>query len=157
MRLFRHVLMAMVAIAGARVDAARTFPVREAHPAETASLEVTHRDLITACVNGTPTDRRRWNMGTTGEQALVFTMATRPATRGARPSDPGHALVRFVPEAGHRYEVEVRTERPELYGTRRWERGAWKPVVRDRTIERGPDADDRIVSADPEWLDRACR
>jgi hypothetical protein len=130
--------------------------VREARHLQIAHLEVTHRDLITTCVNGTPTDRRRWDIGTTEEQALVFTMAAAPATRGTSPSDPGHALVRFVPQAGHHYEVEVRTERPELYGTRRWERGEWKPVVRDRTIERGPDADDRIVSGDPEWIDRAC-
>ena len=121
-----------------------------------ARLQVTHRDLITTCVNGAPTDRRRWDIGTAEEQALVFTMAARPATRGTRPSDPGHAVVRFVAEAGHQYEVEVRTERPELYGTRRWETGAWKPVVRDRTIERGPHADARIVSTDPQWIDREC-
>ena len=152
MRLFRHVLLAlaMVALAGTGADAAPSQP-------KTARLEVTHRDLVTTCLNGTPTDRRRSDIGTAGEQTLVFTMATHPATAGTRSSDPGYALVRFLPEAGHRYEVEVLTERPELYRTRRWERGAWKPVVRDRTIELGPDADDRIVSADPEWIDRACR
>jgi hypothetical protein len=62
---------------------------------------------------------------------------------------PGVATVRFALEAGHRYEVEVRA--PALsFSWRVWVQGEWKPVVRDRTV-------DRIVSSEPEWTSEGCQ
>jgi hypothetical protein len=61
---------------------------------------------------------------------------------------PGVAVVAFTLEAGHKYEVEVRAS-PTAFSSRTWERGEWKPVVRDRTI-------DRIVSGEPRWSGSVC-
>ena len=58
-------------------------------------------------------------------------------------ADPGTAIVAVHAEPGHRDEVEVRAD-ATTFSTRVWPKGAWMPVVRDRTSER-------IVSGDPEW------
>ena len=72
----------------------------------------------------------------------------RPGMAPAGDSDPGTALVRFTPEPGHRYDVEVRAD-ATTFSTRVWPKGAWLPVIRDRTTER-------IVSGDPEWAAPPC-
>ncbi len=73
----------------------------------------------------------------------------RPGMAPADGADPGTAIVRFSPESGHRYEVEVRAD-ATTFSTRVWPQGEWTPVVRDRTAER-------IVSSDPEWGAPPCQ
>jgi len=67
---------------------------------------------------------------------------------GMGSTEPGTAAVKFTPQAGHKYEIEVRAP-ADAYATRVWERGKWAPAVRDRTA-------DRIVSGEPEWTDQKC-
>jgi len=67
---------------------------------------------------------------------------------GDDPVKAGFATVKFTPEVGHKYEIEVRA--PTMSFPRRaWDRGTWKPVVRDRTA-------DRIISGEPEWSATGC-
>jgi HEAT repeat protein/beta-lactamase regulating signal transducer with metallopeptidase domain len=109
----------------------------------TADVRVTQRYLVPVELDGRPVEKnaRRWAL-TLREHSLAFTMRNEP--RGITPNaDPGVAVVTFTPEAGHRYEVEIRGPSGS-YATRVWTKGEWKPVVRDRTI-------DRIVSSDPTW------
>jgi hypothetical protein len=63
--------------------------------------------------------------------------------------DPGIAVISFTPEAGHKYEIEVRGD-AAAYSRRVWTKGEWQPVVRDRTT-------DTIVSSDPKWIETGCR
>jgi hypothetical protein len=72
----------------------------------------------------------------------------RPGRAPAGDADPGTAIVRFTPEPGHRYEVEVRAD-AAAFSARVWPKGHWTPVVRDRTT-------DRVVSGDPEWTAPPC-
>jgi hypothetical protein len=51
-------------------------------------------------------------------------------------------------DAEHKYEVEIRAP-ATTFASRVWKNGDWKPVVRDRTV-------DRIVSSEPEWLAAGC-
>lgn len=121
-------------------------PVAARTTAAKVSVEVTQRYLVPLCLEGAPVkgEERRWELDQK-EHALAFTMQKGPHTRQVPAGSPGIAVVRFTPEPGHRYEVEVRTSSPNSYGTRVWQRDEWKPVVRDRTV-------DRIVSSDPEWV-----
>lgn len=122
----------------------------------TADVRVTQRYLEPVCLNGAPVGAgaRSWRLGA-GTHSLAFTMRNDPR-QGAEPHQrvapkaaPGIASVSFTLQAGHRYEVEVRA--PAMaFSTRLWERGEWRPVVRDRTV-------DREVSGEPLWLDAGCR
>lgn len=111
--------------------------------APAGSLKVTQRHLVPVCRDAAavPAGTRAWS---TGERpiALTFTMRNQPRT-GTADAVPGYATVRFTPEPGHRYEIEVRSA-PQTFSRRVWAEGQWAPVVRDRTR-------DRIVSAEPEW------
>jgi hypothetical protein len=121
-----------------------------------AEVKVTQRYLEPVCLDGKPVTpgERRWGLSV-GAHSLSFTMRNDPR-QGVEPhqkvqpkQSPGVAEVSFTVEAGHRYEVEVRG--PAMaYSTRVWERGEWKPVVRDRTA-------DRVISGEPEWRDSGCQ
>ena len=108
-----------------------------------AEVNITQKLLVPGCVDGTPMKayQRRWRLELR-PQAASFTM-------GSDARQAGFATVRFTPEAGHKYEVEVRTDDAMAFARRLFARGTWKPVVRDRTA-------DRIVSGEPEWSDVAC-
>ena len=108
-----------------------------------AEVNITQKLLVPGCVDGTPMKAypRRWRLELR-PHTVSFTMASDPA-------QAGFATVHFTPEAGHKYEIEVRTDDAMAFARRVFKRGAWKPVVRDRTT-------DRIVSGAPEWSDAAC-
>jgi hypothetical protein len=118
-----------------------------AGPAE-SQLRITQRALVTQCMNGTavPADRRSWTVS--APVTLAVTMRNQPRT-GVADADPGTAIITFSPEPGHRYEVEVRADGAS-FSSRVWTKGAWTPVVRDRTI-------DRVVSSDPDWAAPPCQ
>ena len=123
---------------------------RQAEPAAPlADVKVTQKYLVPLCLDGArlQSAERRWKL-TLQEHSLAFTMRGAPR-QGTQDAAPGVALVRFTPEAGHRYEVEVRAPAAS-YSLRVWKQGDWAPVVRDRTMER-------IVSSAPEWTDPACQ
>jgi hypothetical protein len=114
-------------------------------------VKVTQKHLQPLCLDGAPVkrgERRFWL--DLREHSLAFTMQNQPRL-GAPDAEvaPGVAVIGFTPEAGHRYEVEIRAAESS-YGRRVWNRGEWKPVVRDRTV-------DRVVSTQPEWRESACQ
>ena len=115
-----------------------------------AQLKVTQPALIVQCKDGAAVadGQRAWTV--TAPVTLAVTMRNRPRP-GMAPADgdPGTAIVRFSPEPGHRYEVEVRADATS-FSTRVWPKGEWTPVVRDRTA-------DRIVSSDPDWSAPPCQ
>jgi hypothetical protein len=119
-------------------------------PASTGvDVKVTQKYLVAVCLDGAPVnDDRHWRLASS-EHGLAFTMKNEPRHPAADAGSPGFAFIRFTPEEGHRYEIEVRAPATS-FSTRVWNRGEWKPVVRDRTT-------DEIVSGEPEWRDRACR
>ena len=108
-----------------------------------AEVNITQKLLVPGCVDGTPMKayQRRWR--------LELRPHTASFTMGSDVGQAGFATVRFTLEPGHKYEVEVRTDDAMAFARRRFERGKWKPVVRDRTA-------DRIVSSEPVWSDTAC-
>lgn len=108
-------------------------------------VKVTHSHLVPLCLDGAAVKpgTRSWRLGTQ-EHVMAFTMRNEPRP-GIANAPPGTAVVKFTPEAGHRYEVEVRAQ-ADSYATRVWRREQWVPAVRDR-------ASDRIVSSLPEWRD----
>ena len=108
-----------------------------------AEVNITQKLLVPGCVDGTPVKayHRRWR--------LELRPHTASFTMGSDSAQAGFATVRFTPEAGHKYEIEVRTDEVTAFARRSFERGTWKPVVRDRTT-------DRIVSGEPEWSDSGC-
>jgi hypothetical protein len=112
----------------------------------TVSVSVTRSDLVPLCLDGAPVagEERRWQLDEK-EHVLAFTMRNIPRGGTVTKGTPGIAMVRFTPEPGHRYDVEVRTTSPMSYSTLIWQRGEWRPAVRDRTV-------DRIVTGDPEWV-----
>lgn len=116
--------------------------------AQTGSLKVTQRHLVPVCLDAAAvrTGTRSWPTGD-APMALTFTMRNQPRT-GTADAAPGYATVRFTPEPGHRYEVEVRSA-TDTFSKRVWSEGAWTPVVRDRT-------DDRLVSSEPVWGPPPC-
>lgn len=118
-----------------------------AEPAAGA-LRLTQRALVPVCLDGAPVagGRRSWPTGA-APMTLAVTMTNRPRT-GTADAAPGQASVTFTPEAGHRYEVEVRAS-TEAFARRVYAAGAWTPVVRDRTT-------DRIVSSAPVWVTGPC-
>jgi hypothetical protein len=120
----------------------------EAPPA--VEVKVTHRYLEAVCLNGTrlKPGERRWRLSV-GDHSLAFTMRN-DARPGVEPKGgAGVAVVSFAVEAGHKYEVEVRAS-ATAFSSRVWERGEWKPVVRDRTTNR-------VVSGEPQWSDSGCQ
>ena len=113
-------------------------------------VKVTQKYLEPVCLDDTAVKpgQRRWKLGR-GPHTLAFTMRNAPRT-GVQPKQaPGVATVSFTLEASHKYEVEVRAA-AMAFSTRTWERGEWKPAVRDRTT-------DRVISGEPSWSDSGCR
>jgi hypothetical protein len=125
-------------------------PGAAASPAPSAKVEVklTQRHLVALCRDGAAVDHAERSFRLSlAEHSLAFSM--RPDGAGEGDLRAGIARVRFTPEAGHRYEVEVRA--PVLsFSSQVWKPHDWTPVVRDRTL-------DRIVSGAPEWSDGGCR
>lgn len=116
--------------------------------APAGSLTVTQRHLVAVCLDAAPVPEgtRSWN---TGNSAITLTVTMRNQPRaGVAGAPAGYASVTFTPDAGHRYEVEVRAA-PETFSRRVWPEGSWTPVVRDRT-------DDRLVSGEPVWGPPPC-
>jgi hypothetical protein len=111
-------------------------------PVARVEVNVTQKALVAACLDGKPieTTERKWRLPAR-PHTVSFTM-------GDDAAKAGFATVRFTPELGHRYEIEVRGP-VTAFSTRVWERGTWQPVVRDRTV-------DRIVSGEPEWSGSTC-
>lgn len=112
------------------------------------SLKVTQRHLVAVCLDAAPVrvGARSWNTGTTA-MALTVTMRNQPRP-GIAEAAAGYATVTFTPEAGHRYEIEVRAA-PQTFSQRVWPEGAWTPVVRDHT-------DNRLVGSVPVWGPPPC-
>jgi len=111
-------------------------------PLPRVEVNLTQKYLVAGCLDGTPikSRQRRWKLEARAH-AVSFTM-------GDDPVKAGFATVKFTPEVGHKYEIEVRA--PTMSFPRRaWDRGTWKPVVRDRTA-------DRIISGEPEWSATGC-
>ncbi len=115
---------------------------------QTGTVKVRQRHLVPLCLNGTPieAEEREWALAA-GTYTMALTMRNEPRSGVAsgNATAPGIAAITFAVEAGHAYEVEVRAEAVS-FSTRIWTRGKWRPVVRDRTV-------DRIVSSEPEWRD----
>jgi hypothetical protein len=121
-----------------------------------AEVKVTQRYLEPLCLNGAPVKprERNWRLAV-GAHSLAFTMRNEPR-QGVEPhqrihpkGSPGVATVSFTVEANHKYEVEVRAS-AMAFSSRVWERGEWKPVVRDRTTNR-------LISGEPLWSDSGCQ
>jgi hypothetical protein len=116
-----------------------------------ADVKVTQKYLVPMCLDGAPvkSGERRWKLSP-AEHSMTFTMRNSPR-KGmmTTPPAPGVAVIKFTLEAGHKYEVETRAE-STTFSTRVWERGAWSPVVRDRTA-------DRVVATEPVWTETGCR
>lgn len=116
-----------------------------------ADVKVTQKYLVPLCLDGAPVKSgdRRWKLSPT-EHSMTFTMKNKPR-KGmvATPGGPGIVVVKFKLEAGHKYELEARAS-STTFSSRTWERGAWSPVVRDRTA-------DRVVATEPVWTEAGCR
>jgi hypothetical protein len=112
-----------------------------------ARLRITQRALVVQCYNGEPTAPRTRAWMVTAPVTLALTMRNQPRP-GIASTDSGTAIVRFTPEPGHRYDVEVRADATR-FAVRVWPQGEWIPVVRDRTT-------DAVVSGDPEWAAPPC-
>jgi hypothetical protein len=118
-----------------------------------ADLKVTHKALVPLCFNSAAvTSARQWKVDSS-PVTMAFTMRNQPRTNVAphqRVADTaaGVAVISFVPEIGHTYEIEVRAD-AMAYSRRVYPKGEWMPVVRDRTT-------DRVVSGEPEWIDGKC-
>ena len=125
------------------------FVEREA-PAAGVQVRVTQKYLVPVCLDERPVDsgERSWRLAA-GSHSFAFTMRNEPRNTVTDSEDvPGMAVVRFVLEAEHKYEVEIRAP-ATTFSSRVWKSGEWKPVVRDRTA-------DRIVSSEPEWPSSGC-
>jgi hypothetical protein len=121
-----------------------------------AAVKVTQRYLEPLCLNGVAVKpgERHWRLAV-GTHSLAFTMRN-DARQGVElhqsihsKGAPGVATVSFTVEADHKYEVEVRAS-ALAFSSRVWERGEWKPVVRDRTA-------DRLISGEPLWSEAGCQ
>jgi len=119
-------------------------------PPKPVEVKTTQGALIPRCLDGAPVaaGTRSWKLDPR-EHSLAFSMKNDPRPGAPAGEEPGVAQVRFTLEPGHRYEVEVRA--PSIsFSQRSWNKGEWRPVVRDRTL-------DRVVSGDPEWIRPDCR
>jgi hypothetical protein len=141
--LSRWIRSALILILGASVGAWSA--------QQPADVKVTQKYLVPMCLDGAPVKSgdRRWKLSP-AEHSMTFTMRNKPR-KGmvATPGGPGIVVIKFTPEAGHKYELEARAS-STTFSTRVWERGAWSPVVRDRTA-------DRVVATEPVWVDAGCR
>lgn len=115
--------------------------------ASESRLRVTQRALVVQCLNGLAVSPRTRSWTVTAPVTLALTMRNQPRP-GIASTDAGTAIVRFTPEPGHRYEVEVRAAATR-FAVRVWPQGEWTPVVRDRTS-------DSVVSGEPEWAAPPC-
>lgn len=125
-------------------------PLQPDESASSVGVKVTQKDLVPVCLDGRPVDagERVWRLAP-GSHTLAFTMHNAPRHAVAQADvPPGIAVVRFMLDAKHKYEVEIRAP-ATTFAYRVWKSGEWKPVVRDRTV-------DRIVSSEPEWLVAGC-
>ena len=118
----------------------------------TARLTVTQRALVVQCVNGAavPADRRSWTVTDAGHAGGDDAQPAAPGMAPAGDSDPGTAIVRFTPEPGHRYEVEVRADADHLLHA----------GVAEGRLDAGrarPHRPIAIVSGDPEWAAPPCQ
>ena len=133
----------LILLVGAQIGASGAQP-----PAE---VKMTQKYLVPLCLDGAQikSGDRRWKLSPT-EHSMTFTMTNKPR-KGmvATPGGPGIVVIKFTPEAGHKYELEARAS-STTFSTRVWERGAWSPVVRDRTA-------DRVVATQPVWTEAGCR
>jgi hypothetical protein len=80
-------------------------------------IKVTQKYLVPVCLNGRPVDsgERRWWL-TPGSHTLAFTMRNTPRSAVAdAEAVPGIAVVRFMLDAEHKYEVEIRAPAPNVY------------------------------------------
>jgi hypothetical protein len=114
-------------------------------------LKITQRHLEPLCLDGASVKlgQREWRLSLR-EHSLAFTMRNQPREGAPAPEAPaGVAVVTFTPEAGHKYDVEVRADETS-YARRVWRQGEWRPVIRDRTAER-------IVSTHPVWSESPCQ
>jgi len=113
-------------------------------------VKITQKHLSMLCLDQkvVKNNQRSWELPLT-EHSLIFTIKNQPRSGNSSNVDPGVAMIRFTPENGHRYEIEIRGS-AESYSTRVWRKNEWKPVVRDRTTGE-------IVSTDPEWVQTDCR
>ena len=113
-------------------------------------VKVTHSHLKPVCLDGESAKpgERNWRLRP-GLHSMLLTMRNDPREgaesqqRIVPKTGPGFAAVSFTLEASHKYEIEVRASEM-AFSTRVWERGDWKPVVRDRTA-------DRVVSSEANW------
>jgi hypothetical protein len=125
-------------------------PLEPRQSANAVDVKVTQKYLMPVCLDERPVaaGERDWRLAP-GSHSLAFTMRNAPR-RGVASADvaPGIAVVRFILDPEHTYEVEIRAP-AATFASRVWKRGDWKPVVRDRTV-------DRIVSGEPEWLADGC-
>lgn len=113
------------------------------HGQQTADVRVSNSYLQTTCVDAKASAERKWDLPKR-DVSMTFTMKNQP--RPGRPdAEAGLASIAFTPEPGHVYEIEVRSD-PQMYSTRVWPKGEWKPVVRDRTTNQ-------IISGEPQWSD----
>ena len=145
----------MLAGIGSRVAVVVMLAVGVAAKEPLAEVKITQRYLEPLRLDGSPVKpgERSWRLGM-GQHSLAFTMRNDPR-QGVEPhhkidpqATPGVAAVSFAVEASHRYDVEVRAS-AMAFSSRVWERGEWKPVVRDRTA-------DRLISGEPQWSDSGC-
>jgi hypothetical protein len=126
-------------------------PLGASSPQQTADVKVTQKYLVPMCLDGSPVKpgERRWKLSP-ADHSMAFTMRNNPRKGSmTTPPAPGLAVIKFTLDAGHKYELETRAE-SMTFSTRVWERGAWSPVVRDRTA-------DRVVATEPVWTDAGCR
>src|SRR3990172_5751285 len=73
----------------------------------TVEVKVTQKYLVPVCIDGAPVEGdRHWRLALS-EHILGFTMRNEPRHAAAPEAAPGFAVVRFTPEAEHRYEIEV--------------------------------------------------
>jgi len=116
-----------------------------------AELKLTQTYLVARCLDGVSvkSGQRSWKLSA-AEHTMAFTMRNTPRKGTvATPASAGTAVITFTIDAGHKYEVESHAG-STTFSSRVWERGAWAPVVRDRTA-------DRVIKTVPVWTDGNCQ
>jgi hypothetical protein len=116
-----------------------------------AELKLTQKYLVPLCLDGASvkSGQRSWKLSA-AQHTMAFTMRNTPRKGTvATPASAGIAVITFAVEASHVYEVEARAG-STTFSSRVWERGAWSPVVRDRTA-------DSYVKTEAVWSDGGCQ
>src|SRR5215213_8268934 len=85
-----------------------------------AELRITQSHLVATCYDGKPISGSERSWKVTAPVSLTFTMRNEPRP-GVPNASPGVAAVSFEPEAGHKYEIEVRAP-ATAYSQRVWTR-----------------------------------